>query len=448
MYFLGACIGSIACGLYQYTWPARLTNVRQFLLIKVLFGLLSLKCLIHIIIFYSLLKQYVIGAILFVSCGFMFWNNALAFSIARFLAGFSYGFIYITIITQIADNVIKTVRGYMAVLLAQYTLLGLLLGVGFSENSFKKLSYMRWIFLFISLGFPIVSVIMTRYLTYEPVTRLLKMELEIEAQHVLTESRNNKIEDSVIQYEIEERKLMLFEDYDDLNQCCGLQKVFSRGNGMTLLWIVLLRLLHILTSNMFLFILSAISIYPDLNYVMHMMIIFIRILVLNIPQYSIDKLGRKSLLLTSGIGSGILLIPFAIKQMNFIQIRGDLFVIITFGIHVFAAFGIEAVQPIYAAEAFPLSQRNGSLAIVSCFEFFSQGIIAILLLLGTEIPLKILLMATPFIVSFLTIILFVTLPETKSMPLRRCRYQFNKKIVKKTLPLRISRIHTIGSIYM
>lgn len=26
-YFLGACIGSITCGVYKYTWPARRSNV-------------------------------------------------------------------------------------------------------------------------------------------------------------------------------------------------------------------------------------------------------------------------------------------------------------------------------------------------------------------------------------------------------------------------------------
>lgn len=383
-----------------------------------------------------------------VACGFMFWMNTVAFCIARFLAGSCYGFIYITLITQVADNVMKTVRGYIASGMAESTLLGLIMGVGFSEHSWKTIPYLTWLLRIILIAFPISSIIMNRFMTYEPITRLLKMDQESEARNVLNELRRGKIESSVIQYEIDERKLMLLEDYSDESQCCGFQKVFSNGNGLTLLWLVLLRVLYVLTANMYLFILSAISVYQDLNYLMHMLLMFTRFLILAIPHYSIDKVGRRGLLLTSGLGSGILLIPFAAQHMTNIQIRGDLMAIITFGIHIFAALGIEPVQPIYASEAFPLSQRNGSLAIVTCSEYILQGIIAILLLLGEEIPLKVFLVASPLIVLLLTIILFVKLPETKSMPLRRCRDQFNKNIKKKTLPPRVSGIQTLGSTYM
>ncbi|XP_055326821.1 uncharacterized protein LOC129580424 [Sitodiplosis mosellana] len=417
MYFLGACIGSIVCGSYQNTWPARLSN-------------------------------YVIGAILFASCGFMFWINDIATCIARLLAGFCYAFTYITLITQVADNVMKTVRGYMASGLAQSTALGLILGIGFSEHSWKTLAYMVWMLRIILLAFPITVLLTNRFLTYEPITRLLKMEQETEAREVLDELRRGKIESSVIQYEIEERKLMLIEDYVDESEGCGFRKVFSNGNAMTLLWLVLLRILYVLTANMYLFILSAISIYQELNYVMHMVLMGTRLLIMVIPQYSIDKLGRRGLLLTSGLGSGILLLPFAAQHTTDIRIRGDLMSLITFGVHIFSALGIEPVQPIYASEAFPLSVRNGSIAIVTCVEYVLQGTIAILLLLGEKLPLQILLVVTPVCVLLLTIILFVKLPETKSMPLRRCRNQFNKNIPKKTLPSRVSSIHTLGSTFM
>lgn len=177
---------------------------------------------------------------------------------------------------------------------------------------------------------------------------------------------------------------------------------------------------------------------------------FVRLLTLTIPQYSIDKLGRKSLLLTSGLGSGILLIPFALSAMDWITVRADLLALITFAIHIFAALGIESVQLIYSTEAFPLSQRNCSLAFVTCFEYITQGTIVILLLLSEKSSLEILLLATPFVVLLLTIILFAKLPETKSIPLRRCRDLFNKNIKKKTLPsnIRVSGIHTLGSTYM
>lgn len=390
------------------------------------------------------------GGISLVACAFMFWQHTAAFCIARFLAGFSYGFIYISLIAQIADNVMKTVRGYMAILLVQSSLLGLMIGVAFSEHSFKIELFMRIIFCTCLMLFPIVAIIMTRFFTYEPITRLLKLNMETEARNTLDESRNGKIDTTVINYEIDEKKLMLLEDYDDEDsKFCNFFKLFSNGNALPIIWLVLLRLVHILTANMYLFVLSAMSIYQDLNYVMHMILMCTRLIVAIIPFYSIDKLGRRSLLITSGLGSSILLFPFAAYHMGYIHIRGDLLAIITFGIHIFAALGIEPVQPIYAAEAFPLSKRNGSLAIITSFEYVLQAVIAIWLLLGEEILLKCLLLASPFLVLLISIILFVRLPETKSMPLRRCRDTFNKNTVKKTLlHPRVSSIQTLGNTYM
>lgn len=396
-------------------------------------------------------RQYVIGGVLIVSSGFMFWENTVAFCVARFLAGFSYGFIYISLIVQIADNVMKTVRGYMATHIAQATQLGLMLGIAFSEQSFKAINYMRIQFGIVLILLPIVAIIMNHFLTFESITRLLKMGMEDEARNILNESRRGKIDAAVIQYEIDERKHMLCEDYDDYDESkfTSFLKLFTNGNAITLIWMILLRVLNVLTANMYLFILSAISIYRDLNYLMHIVLMFTRLLIVMIPQYSIDKLGRRSLLLTSGIGSSILLFPFVAHNMDYIQLRGDLLAIITFGIHIFAALGIEPVQHIYVTEAFPLSKRNGSLAIVTCIEYILQEIIAIWLILGEEILLKCLLIASPFAVLLLTIILFAKLPETKSMPLRRCRDEFNKNIIKKSLPpLRVSGIHTLGSTYM
>lgn len=394
-------------------------------------------------------KQYVIGIIVVISCGFMFWTNSVSFCIARFLAGFSFGFIYIVLTTQIADNVMKSVRGYMLITFSMTITFGYALGLGFSENSWKSVQYMGWIFNIVLISFPIASLILTHFVTYEPVTMLLKMGLEAEAQNVLHESRNGLIEASIIQYEIVERKLMLIEDYDnEENQCCGLLNVCGNGNVMPIILMVLLRILNVFTSNVYFFILSALSIHRDLNFIIHIVLMATRILILIIPKYSIDKLGRKNLLLASGLGSGLLLLPFAAKHMDYIEIRADLLAIITFGIHIFAALGIEPVQHIYVAEAFPLSKRNGSLAIVTCIEYILQGVITIWVMLGQTVCLHIVLLMSPFAVLLLTIILFIKLPETKSMPLRKCRDQFNNKIEKKTLPPRISGIHTIGSSYM
>lgn len=310
---------------------------------------------------------------------------------------------------------------------------------------------MRWVFNAILLIVPIASMILTRCLTYEPVTRLLQMDLEIEARTVLNESRNRLFDAAIIQHELDERKQMLLEDYDDKSQRSGFHRLLNDRNALMIGFICALRFLHILTANLYIFIISATSMHSDMPILMLTLIIVVRIVVFLIPKYSIDKLGRRCLLLASGLGSGIFMIPFAAHQMNYIALRNDLLAIVTFSIQIFAAMGIEPIQHIYACEAFSLSKRNASLAIVACMEYILNAIIVVLMLLEEKYPLEMLLVISPFVILALTIILFATLPETKAMALRRCRDQFNKNKVKIPIPPPLhvpSGIQTLGSVYM
>lgn len=370
------------------------------------------------------------------------------FCIARLSAGFSYGFVYIALMTHIADNVMKSVRGYIAVDFGIWNALGFMLAVGFSANTWESMPFIRWTFNGILFAIPIASIILTNYLTYEPITWLLKMDLEIEARKALEESRNNLIDPLINQHEIDEKKLMLIEDYDDQSQHCGFQRVLQKRNALMLVLILLLRIVNIFTTNIYFNMLSAISINRESALIMLLILIGVRTVVLLIPKYSIDKLGRKVLLLTSGLGSGILFIPFAAQHMNYINMRRDLLGIITFSIHIISALGIDPAQHIYACEVFPLNKRNASLAIVTCVEYILHGFITMCVLLDETLILQIILLTTPFAILLFTIILFVKLPETKSMALRRCRDRHNKKPIRKTLQPRVSGIQTLGSTYM
>lgn len=356
---------------------------------------------------------------------------------------------YIVMQSQIGDNVMKTVRGYMSTTFAVSVNLGMIIGLAFSQNSWTSTPSLRLILNIVLLAFPVCSLIVTWYAVYEPITRLLRLDLESEARHVLNESRKGIIDASVIHYEIDEKKLMILEDYGEADLSCGFQKVFSNQNAVPIILMIILRILSVLVSNTYLCILSATSIYPDLNFMMHTILMFARLMILLIPKYSIDKLGRRNLLLASGLGSGILLIPFATHHMSYINIPSNLLGIITFSMHIFASLGIEPVVHIYASECFPLSKRNASLAIVTCFEYILYGLISVLLLLGEKLVLQIMLMGSPFLVLLLTIISFVKLPETKSMTLRRCRDEFNKHATSDVPPrVYVSQIQTLGTAHM
>lgn len=92
--------------------------------------------------------------------------------------------LFISSTIQIPDNVMKTVCGYM--------LIGLIVGVTFSEHSFKAINYIRIQFCIAVIAFPIVPIITNRYLTYE-LFRILYCQANIkivqEAKNVLRDSR-------------------------------------------------------------------------------------------------------------------------------------------------------------------------------------------------------------------------------------------------------------------
>lgn len=355
---------------------------------------------------------------------------------------------YIVLMTHIADNVMKLVRGFIAIDFSIWATLGMLLAVGFNTTTMTQF---RWIFNVILIVISIVSTTLTGFFTHEPITHLLRMDLEIEARTLLEKSQSELFGEAFILHEIDEANLMLLEDYEDESQHSGFHYIFRGRNAWTMVLMVMLRLLNLFTSNLYIYLLSATSMHSNMPFIMLMIIFTVRIIVLFIPKCSIDILGRKNLLLVSGLGSGILLIPFAVNTLKYVTIRDDLLGLIIFSMHIFTALGIDPVQHIYASEAFALSKRNASLAVVTCVEYFLHATITILLLLEQKFPLEILLLISPFAVILLTIISFISLPETKALALRRCRDRFNKKEVRKPIqPPRPSSlgIQTLGNVYM
>lgn len=376
-----------------------------------------------------------LGGVLLAACSLMCWQSTVVWCAVRFLAGFSYGFIYISLVAQIADNTWYKDRPDMAVVfLIGSKLCGLFIGF-LSNLPFTKSPNRDTNIGFVFLFFPIIALIYNRFKTYDTITQLLNMGQEEYIVNTLTELRAGIIPkrdlDESIRSEIAEKKLMLLEDYaSSTSRFCNVFKLLTNGNASPIFLLVCFRFLYVITSNIYLVALSG----GDNPYITILSLLIIRMLLQNYLAFSIDSLDRRKLLLIAGLCSGILLFPFAFSHMGYIHICSVLLVIITYAIHISVAIGIEPVHAVYETEAFPLSKRNGSLAIVTCFEYVLQGTITIWLLFGKEDILKYLLVATPVLVISLTIILFKCLPEIKSMSLRECRDAFNKNSVKRTLP--------------
>lgn len=378
----------------------------------------------------------------------IFWHENQIFLLAsRFIAGSSFGFLYIALITQIGDNVRKSIRGYITTVISISTTFAMMLATYFGENLREEYSNFDIIFGVVMIGLIILAIVLTLMRTQEPVTHLLKSGHESEATQVLKLLYDGSVDDFIILSEVNERKFMITEDYKNNNENGSACAIFDHGNGEPMLWLTLLRFLAAITTNPFIMALSAKSVLESEVYLMQIIIYLVKFIVVNVPRYSIDILGRKPFLLISGIACTICFIPFTLANLHLINIRSDLLAIITISMHIFIAIGIDPVQHIYLVEAFPLSKRNASLAFVTTIEYIMQALLLSLWMSTQFIDsyyYMISLLAAPFLVLILSILLFVQLPETKFMSLRKCRDAFRKKI---PIQPRVLGIQTIGNAY-
>lgn len=332
-----------------------------------------------------------------------------------FIAGCIGGFYYIALLSQIGDNVRKSIRGFATTLyVIQFYAFMIILGASaWFDGKVAMLCVM--------IGLPLVIPLLTYFFSCESITRLIKMGREEEARQILEDFHNGALEPTMIIAEIEDKKRMVAEDYKEPT-ACGFCGVLSNGNISPIIWMLLLRVLSVLTSHKIFYVLSADGIYKGSVSYMLLAILLIKLIALFFPLYAIDRLGRKPFLAISGIGCGICALPFVCFNLNYIYIRADLLAIITVSMQIFIALGIEPTKHIYSVEAFPLSKRNGSLAIITCFEYLCH---ILLIYVGNVAGI---LIASPFLIILLTLLLTAKLPETKFVGLRKCRLAFNKNL--------------------
>lgn len=359
------------------------------------------------------------------------------------LSGFCYGFIYITYLTQIGDNISKTVRGYVLTVLPIMTTVAMLVVVGFAEFLSNQYEYFRYVYNSFVLIIVLCAGFITLSNTKEPLSRLLKMNYENKALDTLIELRNETQETWTIRTELDEKKLMVGEDFAEYDVTCGFQTIFFNGNLNPLYMVCILKVMNVLSSNLVLFFTSVQIISKDVAFAVKIGLITTKIVVMFIPKFSIDRIGRRWLLLVGGLGCSICMMLFAANISNLITIRHDVIIAVIIFIHVFAALGIEPVQHVYAAEAFSLDQRNASIAFATCIEYIEH--IGIILLWTHEEDLQrdIFFYASSATLFLLTILMFFKLPETKSKTIRQCRTEFNNCTFVHSEPT----VRTIGNAY-
>lgn len=362
---------------------------------------------------------------------FIWSQTEILIAIARFLAGCCYGFAYITTTVLIGDNIWRMIRGSIGIIISAQAVFAFLLAVVYKEYlptvafgeyaHTKRARYdpMTDIILILSILLIACSI---RRLSFEPLTWLLKQNKIDEAREIFIDLCDMILSSEEIQNEMNDKVKMMSEDYEESD---GIFAFLRNGNWKPLSWMTLLRILNVWTFNLFLLAMSAFSITSQFGSLVQPAIFLLRLLSVIPAKYLCDRIGRKYLLLISGIGTSFCSIPLALhlsgnKDLSILLLGTGCILL-----NAFASFGIEPMTHVYSIEAFPLSKRNASVAFLICFEYFCHGMIMVLWLNNCITPLHIMIMLMPFFVIFITLVLFIGLPETMGKTLRECRAEFN-----------------------
>lgn len=354
-----------------------------------------------------------------------FPNDSTVLIIVRVLAGIAHGIAYITGVCHASENCVKEIRGvllscfnYMVMVSAFLTAIV----IPFVQEEEPADSFEVNVLLGgFCLMYALMAVAFTPCLTFESIVYLIQRQRYSEAIHNMVKLRNESVETWEIKNEFDEMKLMVAEDLRTTPY------ILKDGNTRPLLLIVLTKFVTVLGFNYAVNMVRVAAIDPVTTPVWSPTAIYtIRICVLLVGMLVADIYGRRKLLAVSAGASGIALVLYGILCLTF----NDPIIqsIPMFAFEVFAALGMLNIPDVLLSEAFPITKKILSMALVNTIENVLQiAIVAITYQMHVQsyaIPI-----ATAFgvVLVLITGFLYHNLPETRVMSLRQARSEFRKK---------------------
>lgn len=339
--------------------------------------------------------------------GLIFTADIVSLRITGFLFGFSYGFIYIVMISYIADNASKNYRGFVTSIIALMHIIAplflrviaLLIGI---------------VLVYVIIAFIIAAILLTWMCANVSVSSSLEANNVQEAVRIFTKLNGKALGSDDIRNEIDDKIKMMEEERTE-NDCCCIG-IFNNGNWKPLISICGLHLVNLLAWCQALRFMSHAK-----EFIVYLALA--QIFILTISRFTLDNVGRRILFWISCIAS------ITIMMMYFMMYKVVHRESLIFAWFMSMALGIEPVKHVYTSEAFPISKRNESLAFVTIVENFGWIIQYVLI---NEYFDKIPVLSRDWLILANTILLatlmlsLLYLPETKQKSIRNCRSAFNK----------------------
>lgn len=360
--------------------------------------------------------------------------------LGRFLAGFTYGLTYLTVVIHAAENAVNQIRG---VILrgTGYVLSFALFVAGFTTNGTVGNDIYSEIYMgCINLFYSVLALILIPILTIESAPFLYQHNrgqfpdaCEKLVISTMVRLRSERQETAKIRYDFDEMKRQVNEDE------CANRNIFNGENIRALFVISGVRVLSICAKNLPLTVLimgySNSLVNPEV-YSLYTLLLLLtcRFVFGMLTMFLVDKFEWKRYLYIFTILSGVYLLILCIVAT---AINVNMFALNYYGIgimifFVFAAMGIDCICHVQTSEAFSYATKPWSIMFATSVEHIAHMTFIIIFKLKYDIP-SFILMAIGLIVLGTCSLLSVP-PKTKGLSLRQTRdiYRKTKQVVQPT----------------
>lgn len=364
------------------------------------------------------------------------WHSSLRLDtlvlLGRFLAGFTYGLTYLTVVIHAAENTVNQIRGVILRGIG-YVLSYALFVAGFTTNGTVQNDIFSEIYMgCINLGYSILALILLPILTIESAPFLYQNnrgqpvdEHEKAVIDTMIKLRNETQETAKIRHDFDEMKHQINEDE------CANRNIFNRNNIRSLFVVTGVRVLSVCAKNLPLTVLvmgySNKLINPEIYslYTLLLLLTF-RFVFGMFAMFFIDKFEWKRYLYIFAILSGAYLLALCIVakiiDVNMFALSYSGCGVIVF--FIFGSMGIDCIGHVQTSEAFSYATKPWSIAFATSVEHIVHVLFIVVFKLEYDIS-SFILMAIGLIVLGLCSLLSVP-PKTKGLSLRQTRDIYRK----------------------